>query len=212
MQMQTRDALRKAFFEAFFVVFGVVLALAANEWRQGAAAARRADEALAVIETELESNRALVRESLDYHQGQIQLLHERMKAGEAVFPRDFTRGFIHPALLESTAWEVAKETGATASMDYHRVLALSAVYGAQDRYRTQAETVGAMIYRKMLDGGIEAVTGSPKNLMSIIQTFAYRETGLLEEYAAVLGSGPEGAGAPGAAGAEGRPDPAGTAK
>jgi hypothetical protein len=186
MQNSTRDSLRKAFFEAFFVVFGVVLALAANEWRQNAAAERRAARALADIEAELAANREMVAASREYHWETVTMLGDRMKAGEPVYPRDFTRGFIWPALVENTAWEVAKETGSLSEMDYSRVLELSAVYGAQDRYRTQAETVGGMIYQRMLDGGIEAVTEGHKNLISIIYTFVYREQELLDDYAAVL--------------------------
>ncbi len=40
-------SIRSAFFEALFVVFGVVLALAANEWRQNVKAEELADAALA---------------------------------------------------------------------------------------------------------------------------------------------------------------------
>jgi len=185
MKENTRDSMRKAFFEAFFVVFGVVLALAANEWRQNAAATRHADEALATIEAELTTNRDLVIASREYHQGQVDLLTERMKASEPVYPREFPKGFIFPARVSDTAWEVAKETGALANMDYETVLALSNVYAAQDRYMNQAEMVGALIYEVMLDGGIEAVVDNHKNLMSVIYTFVYRETGLIEEYAAV---------------------------
>lgn len=188
MQTVTRDALRKAFFEAFFVVFGVILALGANEWRQSAAAERHADRAAANIEAELRANRELVAASLEYHDGLVAMLGERMQTGEPVYPREFSRGFVFPALVEGTGWEVAKETGAVADMDYDRVLEYSAIYGSQERYRTQAELVGGMIYQKMFDGGIQAITDNHKNLLSIIYTFVYRENGLLREYDALLGA------------------------
>ena len=192
MQEKTRDSLRKAFFEAFFVVFGVILALGANEWRQNAAADRRADEALVTIEAELASNRELVRASMEYHQGQVALLVERMKAGEPVYPREFPKGFVFPAQIAHTAWEVAKETGAIANMDYETVLELSTVYAAHDRYLIQSETIGGLIYKKMLEGGIEAITDNHKNLMSIIYTFVYKEIALLEVYDGTLGTGDVG--------------------
>jgi hypothetical protein len=188
MQIKTRDALRKAFFEAFFVVFGVILALGANEWRQSAAAQRHADRAAANIEAELRANRALVLASMEYHNGLVAMLGERGKTGEPIYPREFSRGFIFPALVEGTGWEVAKETGAVADMDYDRVLEYSSLYGSQQRYRTQAELVGGMIYQKMFDGGINSITDNHKNLLSIIYTFIYRENGLLREYDAVLGA------------------------
>lgn len=188
MQEKTRDSLRKAFFEAFFVVFGVILALGANEWRQNAAADRHADEALAKIEAEIDANRDLVRASLEYHERQVALLAERMKAGEPVYPREFPKGFVFPAQVSHTAWEVAKETGAISNMDYDTVLRLSKVYAAHDRYLIQAEMIGGLIYEKMFEGGITAITDNHKNLLSIIYTFVYKEHGLLEEYDAALGA------------------------
>ena len=192
MQTVTRDALRKAFFEAFFVVFGVILALAANEWRQNAAADRHAAEALANIEGEVAANRELVAASLEYHQGQVAMIGERMKTGEPVQPKDFPKGFVFPAQVSHTAWEVAKETGAIANMDYDRVLELSKAYAAHDRYLTQTETIGGIIYEKMIEGGIESITDNSKNLLSIIYTFVYKEMALLGEYDALLGEASEG--------------------
>lgn len=188
MREKTRDSLRKAFFEAFFVVFGVVLALGANEWRQNAAADRQAAEAMENIRAELAANRELVQASLDYHNGQVALLGERMHSGEPVKANEFNKGFVFPAPIANTAWEVAKETGALANMDYGEVLALSDVYVSQDRYRDQARTIGGLIYEIMLHGGHEEVLENKKSLLSVIYTFVYREMGLLEEYDKVLGA------------------------
>ena len=44
MKENLRSTLRSAFFEALFVVFGVILALAANEWRESVKAQKLADE------------------------------------------------------------------------------------------------------------------------------------------------------------------------
>lgn len=188
MQEKTRESLRKAFFEAFFVVFGVILALGANEWRQNAAAERHAEEAMANIRAELAANRELVVESEAYHMDRVMFLTERMKAGEIATPNDFNRGFVYAAQITDTAWEVAKETGAVSNMDYDEVLTLSAIYSAQERYQKQAQTIGNMIYGDILHDGIEAIPAKPKNLMSIIYTFVYRERQLLAEYDEVLGA------------------------
>ena len=45
MRAETRAELRGALFEAAFVVLGVVLALAANEWREDVAHRRQAESA-----------------------------------------------------------------------------------------------------------------------------------------------------------------------
>ena len=93
MREKTRDDIRQAIFEAFFVVLAVVLALAANEWRQGRADREQARGALASIVEELEANRQAVSESLQYHQSRLELIVRMQQSSQAPDGRDFPRGF-----------------------------------------------------------------------------------------------------------------------
>jgi hypothetical protein len=191
MKENTRHALKSAFFEAFFVILGVGLALAANEWRQNTAAQKQADSALAGILVELEDNRAQVQASHDYHMGLVGMIQEKMGAGEAPVVDDFPRGFVSPARVADTAWDVATQTGVVSNMEYATLLELSRMYGLQDQYLSQVESVGGLIYGQIMAGGTQAIADNHRNLLQIIYTFIYREYGLLAAYDAMQ-TGKEG--------------------
>lgn len=178
--------MRSAFFEAVFVVLGVVLALAANEWRQNVQARNLADAAMQSILSEIETNLNLVRESQEYHQNQVQMLQGKMAAGETLTMKDFPQGFINPAWVTDTAWEVAKETGVLADMDYQAVLTLSTTYDRLEHYAKQGELVGYHIYGTILSQGSQSIIAKPANLMTILYTFIYRGIQLEENLTATL--------------------------
>lgn len=182
MKTTTRDALRTALFEATFVVLGVVLALAANEWRQSAARSERAERALVGIVDELRTNREAVASALDYHQGLSATIRE-LAAGSGT-PRvdTFSRGFVAPAPVYATAWQSAAATGVLEDLDFGVVLDLSRLYAHQERYEVQARGVSSVIYGELYRGGTEAVVANYRNLASLIHSFAYRERELLGLY------------------------------
>lgn len=182
MTNKTKDAIRSALFEASFVVLGVILALAANEWRQDRADKQQSQQALATIFEELKTNRSAVAEAMDYHHGLIEMLFADHEDGWRPEARQFTRGFVAPARTSRTAWETAAETGAFPKTDFTIVKDLSHVYAQQERYEVQARSVGEIIYGEMFKGGTAAIAANYKNLASIIGTFAYREKQMLEVY------------------------------
>ncbi len=185
-----RLTLRSAFFEAVFVVFGVILALAANEWRQNVNADQRAQEALAGIVAELVTNQTLIADSQQYHEDQVNKLQGMMGEGKVPTMADYPQGFIKPAWVTDTAWTVAQETGVLAHMDYETVLALSATYESLERYGKQSDMVGQKIYGALFDGGAQSIAQKPRNLMTILYTFIYREEQLkagLQETLQTLG-------------------------
>ena len=98
MKNSLRLTLRSAFFEAVFVVFGVVLALAANEWRQEVKAQERAESALDSMKLELQTNLDLVVASRNYHESQAEKLQGMIAQKQTPSMRDFPKGYIHPRL------------------------------------------------------------------------------------------------------------------
>jgi hypothetical protein len=186
MKENLRSTVRSAFFEALFVVFGVILALAANEWRENVKAQKLADAALESIVTELEANLELVKASREYHEGLVQMLQTKMGTAEAPSPNEFPRGFINPAWVTETAWEVAKETGVLADFEYQTVLTLSATYGRFQHYTKQADMAGELVYGKLFAEGTQGIAAKPMNLMTIIYTFIFRERQLEESLSATL--------------------------
>ena len=193
MKESLSSTLRSAFFEAAFVVLGVVLALAANEWRENVKAREVADSALEDIVAELQANLDLLRESRTYHNERVGIIQGKLRAGETVTGDDFPRGFVMPAFVTRTAWEVAKTSGVMADMDYATALDISHVYDQLEHYTRQTDMVGGLIYGAIFSEGIGGVADKPMNLMSIIYTFIYRENQVIAKVEGALakyGSGP----------------------
>ena len=180
---------RPILLEAFFVVLGVIVALAANEGRQALADRRSAATALQSIREELETNRQSVLRSLQYHlhlSDTLGVIHRQTRArGDSVsLPsvRIFSQGFVHPAQLLNTAWETAAATDAVRHMAHDDVLVLAGVYEQQRRYATQSEQIGALIYGEIFARGMSGVIRNYANLSSIIAAFWFRECEMLDGY------------------------------
>lgn len=178
--------------EALFVMLGVALALAADQWREGVNQRRRAATALASIRQELEANRQAVEQSLSYHSGNFQALRTlRQRAaaapqGGGAVPqpdaRMFSRGFVAPAQLLFTAWEAAHAADLIGHMEYSDVLALASIYEQQRSYVGQSERIGELIYSRLFDEGFEGMLSNYANLNTIIGALSYRECQLLAGY------------------------------
>ncbi|HEX5727511.1 MAG TPA: hypothetical protein VFX98_18710 [Longimicrobiaceae bacterium] len=185
---------RPILLESFFVVLGVVVALAANEVRQAVVQRREAATALASIREELATNRRAVLESASYHirLNDTLFTYVRSAPGGASAParvpdvRVFERGFINPAQLLSTAWNAASATEAVHHMQYADVLLLARIYEEQRDYQRQSEQVGSIIYGGIFNQGMGGVLRNYSNLSSIISSFWYRECQLLRSYDEVL--------------------------
>ena len=179
--------------EAAFVVLGVVLALAANEWRQNAGHASQAENAMTTIYDEVVFNRSAVYESLGYHFQLTDTLVTFMRPpngedGTSVFPdtRIFSRGFISPASLLTTAWKTANSTGAVSHMAYEKVLEFSRIYEQQEDYEYQSQQGGQLVYKKLFEDGYGGMIQNFSNLTTIIYTFIYKECELVGAYDELL--------------------------
>lgn len=176
-------------------MLGVVLALAANEWRQARAERALAADALESIREELVENRRLVAEAQAYHAALSDTLAALARQGAPrVDMRLFREGFINPAEVLTTAWEAARAADVIRDIDYSTVLVASHAYSAQERYRRSAENAGAVFWDALLREGSEGIAVNYRNLVAIIGGFWYMEGELLREYDAALAAlGVEGA-------------------
>ena len=180
---KTRDAIRPALFESFFVLLGVLLALGANEWRQHEKDEDRVRTAKLSILEEMRENRQAIATSHTYHASLLQLLNTPHEEDWVPDTRTvFSKGFILPANLYSTAWHSASDTGILANMKYEDVLALSRIYARQRRYEMMADSVSGIIYQALFEEGANAIGQNYHNLSAIISAFHYRETALLAQY------------------------------
>ncbi|MEM8486107.1 MAG: hypothetical protein AAF564_11195 [Bacteroidota bacterium] len=181
------------FIEAFFVVLGVFLALAVNNWRDDYNKQQRAEVALKSIIEEIDVNRIAVNEAILYHTGLMDTLYKHMRAyGVAAENKPgmdvFTGGFVNPAEPLSRAWETANATGVVENMPYTQVLLISNVYKYQEQYEVLSTTFGQEIYRRMFNEGVDGIGDNFQNLAQIIGSFAYTECNLAAEYINVLTS------------------------
>ena len=169
-----RKLIGPALFEAAFVVLGVILALAANEWREARQHRLQAESARTAIANELRENRRLLDSSRTYH---LQTMRGVFGAPptQRFTPLDFKGGFIQPAQLSTTAWEVASETGALSHMPYDQVLAISQVVALERRYDAMALSTGQLIYGELYKIGPAGVAANARNLASILGAFSFRE-------------------------------------
>ena len=175
--------------QAFFVVLGVVLAFAANEWREAGVRQQLADTAVATISDELVVNRAALYGSAAYHNAVMDTLiffaaEARRLGDDAERPnmRHFSQGFSQPSVLPFTAWEAANATGAVGAMPFEHVLEFSRIYNSQERYDQQSLRVGELIFEMLFYEGDQGMLDNFENYLGILSAFLYRECELLEEY------------------------------
>lgn len=124
--------------ETAFVIAGVLLALAVDEWRQG----RRDQELVALalrnIHAEMEENRATVQEALSYHRDLIARLQKD--------PENTGGTPYRPAIIRNNAWEAAQSSQAAAKMDFGVIAAVSGMEELQDHYQKLVQGVMPQVY------------------------------------------------------------------
>lgn len=180
-----RELLGLAAFEATFVVLGVVLALAANEWREARIHRAEGESARVAIVNELRENRRLLDSSRTYHRGLTAAIYTST-ASQPPTVELFRSGFILPAQISTTAWEVASETGALSHIQYEQVLAISRIVALERRYDAMAVSTGQLIYGELYRAGATGMAANARNLASIISAFAFREDQLIRRIDATL--------------------------
>ena len=186
MRKNLRELAGPALFEAVFVVLGVVLALAANQWRETRQQRQRVSVATNAIAAELRDNRTAVAEAFAYHSRILDSLRIVRAPSWRPSPFLFSRGFVSPAQLSSTAWQSAAAAGVVEHMPYQTVLKLSRTYANQGRYEHQAQSIGEVIYGELYRTGTQGITGNYRNLSNLIASFLYRERQLLAVYDSTL--------------------------
>ena len=184
--------------EAFLIVLGVALAYASTAWYETRKERSAASEALTSIIQEIRENRSAVLSSVQYHTEVQAELRASFQRGSPPARSSFPRGYIGPAEILTTAWELANSRGATATLPYDQVLEVSRLYADQEVYAWNAREVGSLIYGSIFAEGSASILDRYPNLLEIVMTFLYRECHLLSHQDGVLAS----LGANGVAGAD----------
>ena len=140
--------------EVVLIVLGVLLGLAANEWRVNLGRQAETRLALRRIRNEVATNTEQLRSAAPVHAAMgdsLGGLAGAIMAGrgqpDGLFRlrRAFPNGFSTP-LLERTAWDVALRTGTAAHMDHDTLLLLSRYYALLDFCQQKLNRVPENLY------------------------------------------------------------------
>lgn len=173
--------------DVLLVVLGAALALAVDEWRDARQRAARVSTALTSIGTELREDSARVATARDRHLRAIDTLGALSGRGLLPSAEVYMSGMFNPALISSTAWQTARETGALGDVPLTTVLGLASAYEAQERYRALGEAIVVGIMGDVRRDGMEVVLRDRfAQFIPLARDFSNREQMLLEHYREAL--------------------------
>jgi hypothetical protein len=173
--------------DVLLVVLGAALALGVDEWRDAREKAARARTALAGIRDELRENARRVAAARRRHVWVADTLGVLAARGATPAPSVYTNPMFNPALVTSTAWQAARETGALADLPLATVLRLAPAYEAQERYRTLGEAIVVGVMGDVRRDGMDGVLRERfRQFIPLAVDFSNREQVLGREYARAL--------------------------
>ena len=183
----SREWVGRAAFESVLIVLSVLLGFAIGEWRDRRAARNRAEQALAAIASELDSNRVILQRARVKHRAMADSLRRYIEAAEPVPQHIYFGGMIKPGYVLAVAWQSARDGGALSQLPYPLVLRLSRVYERQLQYRGLSEAVIQGVYGDMMVRGIPAAfRDNAPSWNILLRDFADREGTLEQKYDSAL--------------------------
>jgi hypothetical protein len=169
------------------LLIGAVLALGADQWRETRAEERRTALAVASIRAELAENLARVESARAHHLMMADTLSGYERRRELPPERVYFGGVFRPALVLSTAWQTARETGALSQLPYALVLRLAPVYESQEKYRALGEALGqGTMLEAQRRGAMAVFRDSFANFIVVERDFSNREAVLARSYRQAL--------------------------
>ncbi len=151
-QARSRRSLGPMLLEVFFIMLGVMVALAANEWREGNALAKRTDVALENIRLEILRNQATLQQRLPYHQAMsdsIRVNFPILKDISFEFVEIARLGMTRGPFFESlynTAWQTALTSQILPNVDYETLTLLATIYQTQDELKEVENQFSSIIF------------------------------------------------------------------
>ncbi len=176
--MKLREKLPELVTEAIMVALAVVVALAADEWRENRQERELADRALTSIRAEMEGNRQELVDNREANRALLESVQEAARTDS--IPDDFSLTYEY-SLLSEAAWETARVTQATHFMPLERVQSIARIHGLQRLFQESQDNVLAFI----LDVGTVAEldpNAIPRRARFPLATAVGLETVLVEAY------------------------------
>ena len=150
-QARPRRSVGGLLLEVFFIVLGVMIALAANEWREQRALDTRTNTALENIRLEILRNQQTMQQRLPYHEALRDSLENYLPELRGVSFQQVSerrlgmqRGLFF-LLVYDAAWQAALTSEVLSNVDYETLTVLSTIYQVQAYLKTVEErTAGIM--------------------------------------------------------------------
>lgn len=128
--------------EVFSVVLAVVLALAANDWRESRATKDLTRISVEAIAEELGANLEAVGQAHEYHGKVLEQIRTSLpqnvtpteEEAQSLYLELYKSGIFRRATVVDAAWVTAQSSGATNGLDFGLALSLSKTYTFQSDY------------------------------------------------------------------------------
>ncbi len=129
--LKNNRSIQTILIEIFSVVFGVLLALGINEWRENLANQQAVNEIMQNIKSEIVSNIDFLEKVYENNQETVRLasadtLEEKVDGDRTIVPG---------IQLQETAWKTLMSTGISQHLDYDTLYRLSQAYSLQENYK-----------------------------------------------------------------------------
>jgi hypothetical protein len=133
--------------EAVLIVFSVLVALAANRWRDQRASRQRLDLVEQHLGIELENNQAILGNIIPYHEAEVRRIGQFLAQPDLkrkinglslrdlmlqLMPRGFWNPAVSPGILSDSAWRSAVADNTVSLMNVRLLNQLAAYYSLQD--------------------------------------------------------------------------------
>ncbi len=151
-EAHSRRSLGPMLLEVFFIMLGVMVALAANEWRENSALAKRTDVALENIRLEILRNQATLQQRLPYHQAMSDSIHvnyPKLRDVSLEFEEVTRLGMARGPFFESlynTAWQTALTSQILPNVDYETLTLLATIYQTQDEMKEKENQFSSILF------------------------------------------------------------------
>ena len=173
--------------DVVLIVLGAVLAFGGEQVRDARHRRAHVEASLLGIRDELRANAALVTHARDHHAFLADTLAKLVASHRLPGVEIYSNGMFNPALVTSTAWQAARETGTLGDIPLTTVLTVAPAYEAQASYRSLAEAMGTAIMTDVRRDGMSTVLRDRfGQFVPLDVDFAHREAILLGHYQKAL--------------------------
>ncbi|MBX2875163.1 MAG: hypothetical protein KTR30_23770 [Saprospiraceae bacterium] len=144
--------------ELLSIVIAIVLGFIVTEWRESRQEAKKSKAAIWRIAQEVELNRDAIDHMLPYYE---KMLHQMDSlGGDSLEVSTDLVGWegLNPIALQSSAYQLAIQTGLLSNIDFDRATAVSLYYAACDDYSTTSAYARQSLLLGQLESGHQYYT------------------------------------------------------